>query len=179
MRWDELERVGGIFLECYRRGSTIFLIGNGGSAATASHMACDLTKGTRAAGIPRFRAVALTDNVPLLTAWGNDANFDCIFAEQLVTLARPGDVVLAISASGNSPNILAAVSQAQEVGATTVAWTGAAGGEVAGLADVVIRVPAETMEQVEDGHLVMAHALCVFLRARLGEAARKPAEALG
>lgn len=166
---EDLSEAGRQLLDCYSRGATLYLVGNGGSAATASHFACDLSKGTRQPGVPRFRAVALTDNVPLMTAWGNDASFDRIFAEQLIPLVRPGDLLLAISASGSSPNVLEAVRSARESGAMTMAWTGPTGGAVAGLADTVIRVPAATIEQVEDAHMVLAHALTVFIRSRLGE----------
>jgi D-sedoheptulose 7-phosphate isomerase len=166
---EQINGVGRQLLACYQSGGTVFLLGNGGSAATASHFACDLTKGTRNHAVPRFRVVALTDNVSLMTAWGNDSSYDRIFAEQLNPLVRPGDVVLAISASGNSPNVLEAMREARDAGATTIAWTGPSGGAVAGLADTVIRVPAETIEGVEDGHLVIAHALTRFLRARLAE----------
>jgi D-sedoheptulose 7-phosphate isomerase len=119
--------------------------------------------------------VALTDNVPLMTAWGNDASFDRIFAEQLMPLVRPHDLLLAISASGSSPNVLEALRAAREAGARTMAWTGATGGSAAPLADTVIRVPATTIEQVEDAHMVLAHALTVFMRSRLRE--RSPEEA--
>jgi D-sedoheptulose 7-phosphate isomerase len=165
----QIDDVGRQLLDCYRRGGTVFLLGNGGSAATASHFACDLSKGTRNDAIPRFRVIALTDNVPLMTAWGNDSSYNRIFAEQLSALIRPGDVVVAISASGNSPNVLEAMQAAREGGARTIAWTGPTGGKVAGLVDTVVRVPARTIEGVEDGHMAIAHALTTFLRARLAD----------
>ncbi len=152
---------------CYRRGGTIFLAGNGGSAATASHMACDLAKGVRAAGAPALRVMALTDNVPLMTAWANDTSYDRIFAEQLATLGREGDVIILLSASGNSPNVLAVPEVARRLGVTTIALTGQSGGQLARLADLVARVPADPIEQVEDAHMIIAHSLCVTLRKRL------------
>lgn len=154
-------------LACHARGNTVFILGNGGSAATASHFACDLAKGARAPGLPAFRVVALTDNVPLLTAWGNDTSYDRVFAEQLAALARAGDVVICISASGNSPNVLAVPEVARQVGATTVALTGETGGKLGKLVDLVIRVPAQLIEQVEDAHLIIAHSVCVALRQQL------------
>lgn len=163
----DLTRIEEMLGACYRRGGTIFVAGNGGSAATASHFACDLVKGTRNDPSPRFRVIALTDNVPLMTAWANDSSYDDIFAEQLSALVRRGDVLVLISASGNSPNILEAASAAERAGAVIVALTGAGGGKVAELAKVTVRVPAETMEQVEDGHSVITHALCIALRRRL------------
>lgn len=154
-------------LACQRRGGTIFVLGNGGSAATAAHFACDLAKGTRTNGLPTFRVVALNDNVPLLTAWANDTSYEHVFAEQLVALVRPGDLVVMISASGNSPNVLLAADVATTVGATTIALTGRTGGQLGQLADLTIPVPSDSIEQVEDAHLMVAHSLCVVLREQL------------
>lgn len=167
MPYHMLAGVAEVLWSCYGRGGTIFVLGNGGSAATASHVACDLVKGTRIGGAPTFRVVALNDNVPLLTAWANDTSYARVFAEQLVALVRPGDVVLAISASGNSPNVLAAAEVARAAGATTVALTGQTGGKLWHLADLTVRVPLASIEQVEDAHLVIGHSLCVALRERL------------
>ena len=177
--WRELSDLGGampldaitsaadLLLDCHARGRVVFVVGNGGSAATASHLACDLAKGTRLGGAPTFRVVPLTDNVPLLTAWANDTSYDRVFAEQLASLARPGDLLLAISASGNSPNVVAAAEAARELGATTVALTGRTGGRLALLADLAVRVPSDRIELVEDAHLIVAHSLCVALRQQL------------
>ncbi len=167
MPFSALEHAAELLLDCHRRGSTVFILGNGGSASTASHFACDLAKGTQVPGLPAFRVIALNDNVPLLTAWANDTSYDRVFAEQLSTLVRPGDLVIPISASGNSPNVLAAVRMAQRSQATTIALTGRSGGKLYRLADITIRVPAQSIEQVEDAHLVVAHSLCVVLRRRL------------
>ena len=111
--------------------------------------------------------VPLTDNVPLLTAWANGTSYERVFAEQLAALVRPGDGVVAISASGNSPNILAAARVARESAARTVALSGRTGGRLARLADLTIRVPADPIEQVEDAHVIIAHSLCVALREHL------------
>jgi D-sedoheptulose 7-phosphate isomerase len=154
-------------LDCQARGGVVFIAGNGGSAATASHMACDLAKGTRRDGPPTFRVVALTDNVPLLTAWANDTSYDRVFAEQLRSLAQPGDLLIAISASGNSPNVVAAVEAAALLGVETLAVSGRSGGRIARLADRVIRVPSDRIEVVEDAHLIVAHSVCVAARERL------------
>lgn len=162
-----LESAAKALLECHRRGGTVFVLGNGGSAATASHFVCDLAKGTRTDGFPAFRVLSLTDNVPLMTAWANDTSYDRVFAEQLSALVRPGDVVIAISASGNSPNVLAATRVARQLGAATIALTGQSGGRLGRLAELTIRVPAHSIEQVEDAHLAIAHSLCVALRAQL------------
>ncbi len=167
MPFDMLTKAAELLLDCYRRGSTVFMLGNGGSAATASHFACDLAKGTQVIGLPAFRVISLSDNVPLMSAWANDTNYERIFAEQLATLIHPDDIVIAISASGNSPNILAAARLAQHSGAITLALTGQDGGKLSRLADFTIYVPSQSIEQVEDAHLVIAHSLCVVLRERL------------
>ncbi len=167
MPFDTLASAAQLLLDCYQRGSTVFILGNGGSAATASHFACDLAKGTQVPGLPAFRVIPLSDNVPLLTAWANDTSYDRVFAEQLSTLVRPADVVVAISASGNSPNVLQAAMMAQQSGAILIALTGQSGGQLSQLANLTIRVPAQSIEQSEDAHLVIAHSLCVVLRRRL------------
>jgi D-sedoheptulose 7-phosphate isomerase len=154
-------------LACQRRGGTVFVFGNGGSAATASHFACDLAKGTRVAGGGGVRVIALTDSTPLMTAWANDADFGRVFAEQLVLLARPGDLVVAISASGNSPNVLHGVETAVSIGAETIALTGWPGGKLCAMVDLALRTPDASIELVEDAHLAIAHSLCVALRERL------------
>ena len=162
-----LARVAETLLECQRHDRTIFVLGNGGSAATASHFACDLAKGTQTPGQRPFRVMPLTDNVPLLTAWGNDSSYERIFAEQLATLVRDRDVVVIISVSGNSPNVLHAAKVARDRHATTIAWTGESGGRISAMSDIVVRVPLASIEQVEDAHLIIAHSVCVALRDRL------------
>jgi D-sedoheptulose 7-phosphate isomerase len=157
-------RAAEILLDCHQRGGTIFVVGNGGSAATASHFACDLSKGTRTQGILPFRVVPLTDNMPLVTAWANDSGYDRIFAEQLTALVRPGDVVVIISASGNSPNVVAAAEVARFARAITISMTGRTGGRVSLVSDLTIRTPSDSIEMVEDAHMVIAHSICVALR---------------
>ncbi len=147
-----------------RDGRMIFLCGNGGSAATASHFACDLAKGTRQPGGPMVRAVALTDNIPLLTAWANDTEYRQVFAEQLRPLVRPGDLLIAISGSGNSPNVLEAVCVAREAGAFTIGLTGFQGGKLRELVDLCLIVPSACMEQIEDLHLILHHTITTVLR---------------
>jgi D-sedoheptulose 7-phosphate isomerase len=167
MPFSTLADAAELLLDCQRCGGTIFVLGNGGSAATASHLACDLAKNIRVEGFAPFRAVALTDNAPMLTAWANDNGYDTVFAEQLAALVRSGDVVVAISASGNSSNVLAAVEQAREAGATTLALSGRSGGRLRALSDVAVLVPSDSIELVEDAHLAIAHSLIVALRGRL------------
>ena len=165
--FQTVARSAELLLDCHRGGRTIFVLGNGGSAATASHFACDLAKGTRIEGVPSFRVVPLTDNVPLITAWANDTTYDRVFAEQLSALTRPGDVLVAISASGNSPNVLEAARAARCSGATTISWTGRTGGALYKLSDLTIRVPSDVIEQVEDVHLIIGHSICVAMREQL------------
>jgi D-sedoheptulose 7-phosphate isomerase len=148
-------------------GSTVFVVGNGGSAATASHFAGDLAKGTITPGRPRFRVMALTDNVPLMTAWSNDFGYEDIFAEQLRSVIRRGDVLVAISGSGNSKNVLHAVDLASQVGGITVGLSGFAGGKLSTLVDVPVIVPCDCMEQIEDVHLTLCHLACSVLRERM------------
>jgi D-sedoheptulose 7-phosphate isomerase len=162
--YADIDRVLAEIVGAGERGSTVFLLGNGGSAATASHFACDLAKGTQQPGVRPFRVLALTDNVPLITAWGNDTSYDRIFAEQLRPLVQPHDVVVGISGSGNSPNVLEAMRVARQAGAITIGWTGFQGGQLKDLVDVCVIVPSNSMEQIEDVHLIMEHALCTTLR---------------
>jgi len=158
-----------VFLQAYDSGRTIFLFGNGGSAALASHMTCDLGKGTAPVSGKRLRAVALTDNVALITAWANDTWYERIFAEQLENLLRPGDVAFAISASGNSPNILAALGFARQAGATTAGLAGFQGGKMKFLCDVCVVVPSDNMQIIEDLHLSIAHSVFRALRREIQE----------
>lgn len=153
-----------LLLQARDREARIFFIGNGGSAATASHFANDLAIGTRSAGKP-FRAISLTDNVPVMTAIGNDFGYAEIFRRQLEIQMQPGDVVVAISASGNSPNLLEAVEYATGHGADTVALTGFDGGRLKQIARLNIHVPTTKGEYgpSEDVHMVLDHLVGAFL----------------
>ena len=167
MPFDAIASAADMLLACHRRRGTIFVVGNGGSAATASHFACDLAKGTRNELAPAFRVMPLTDNVPLMTAWANDTSYDRIFAEQLSALVQEDDVVVLISASGNSPNVLAVMEVARAANATTIALTSRSGGVLGQIADLTIHVPTDDIEHVEDAHLAISHSLCVVLRRQL------------
>jgi len=142
----------------------VIIMGNGGSAATASHFACDLGKGTLVPDLPRFRVIALTDNMPLFSALANDFGYDHVFSEQLQSLIQPGDVVIGISGSGNSPNVLNAITSARKAKAITIGLVGFDGGLMKDLVDVYIHVPSNNMEQVEDVHLVLEHLICTCMR---------------
>lgn len=158
-----LNRIAAALWAAYERDATIFVCGNGGSAATASHFACDLSKWTINSRARRVRAIALTDNIPLLTAWSNDQGYADVFVEQLRAHYRAGDVLFAISGSGNSPNVLRAVEWANAEGATTLGITGFDGGQLARSATVVLLVDNHLMPQVEDVHSMVCHALAVNL----------------
>ncbi len=160
----DLERIIGVLDEARMAGKQVFILGNGGSAATASHFASDLAKGAITPGKPRFKAFALTDNMPLFSAWANDAAYEDVFAQQLSNFIQPGDVVIAISGSGKSPNVLKAVHLARSVGATTIGLTGDMGGELQRTTDVCLVVPNRCMEQIEDVHLVIEHVITTCLR---------------
>ena len=151
----------------WQAGSTTFLIGNGGSAATASHMMNDLLKCTLVPGQPRFKAIALTDNVPAMTAFANDQSYEDIFVEPLMALLKPGDTVIGISGSGNSPNVLRAIAYAKETGALTIGLCGDNGGKLAILADVSVCIPAARIGQQEDGHLILNHTIALALHERI------------
>jgi D-sedoheptulose 7-phosphate isomerase len=160
-----IERVGEVFEEARLHGKTIFVIGNGGSASTASHFANDFGFGSRKAGGKAYRMLSLTDNVAFMSACGNDVGYSLIFVEQLKTLMNPGDVVLAISASGNSPNVIAAIDYANTHGAVTVGLSGFDGGRLKEIVDVCIQVttPHGDYGPVEDVHLILDHLVSSFL----------------
>ena len=142
----------------------IFLIGNGGSAATASHFANDLLKATVAEGKPRMKAIALTDNIPIMLAYANDCGYETIFAEQLDALSAPGDLVVAFSGSGRSPNVIRALDLARERGLTTIGITGRDGGAMRERCDICLIAPCEPMEQIEDVHIVLCHLIYSAIR---------------
>lgn len=160
---DAVERLW----QAHSADAQIFACGNGGSSATASHFAEDLAKGIEAPAGRRFRVISLVDSVPMLTAYANDLGYEHVFAEQLKNLARAGDVLLAISGSGRSPNVLRAMEAARQAGCGVVGLTGRDGGEMPPLADICVVVPAESMQQIEDAHLAIAHAIYLELKGRL------------
>lgn len=166
---EAMERVVTIILDAYRRNKHVYIVGNGGSAATATHFACDLSKATIVEGRARLRVTSLTDNVALLTAWANDTSYENVFAEQLCNLLNTGDIVIAISASGDSPNILAAIEAARDRGATTIGLVGFSGGTLKTAADAAIHVQSDSYGVVEDCHLVLEHAITESTRVALIE----------
>ena len=161
---EKIERIVEILQEARLDKRRVFIFGNGGSAATASHFACDLNKGAICLGQHRFRAIALTDSQPLLSAWANDTSYEDIFAQQLENHVDSGDVVIGISGSGNSMNVVNGLKLANLRGATTIGFTGFDGGKVKYIAHVNIIVSSNSMEQVEDVHLLLEHAITTCLR---------------
>src|ERR1700722_6803464 len=165
----QIDRLTDELWNAYQENRAVYLFGNGGSAALASHCACDLGKGTVVEKRRRFRVMALTDNVPLMTAWANDARYEDIFAEQLRSFLQPDDVGFAISASGNSPNVLHALEAAREMGAFTAGLTGYQGGKMKSLCDLCVVVPSETMQVIEDALRCVTHSIFTCFRERIAE----------
>lgn len=165
----QIARTIDILTQARIEGKRIFVMGNGGSAAMASHFVCDLGKGTVQEGKARFKIISLNDNVPLLTAYANDFGYETVFAEPLASLAEPGDVAMAISSSGNSLNVLRAMDVARERGLTTIGITGFEGGRLKEKVDVCVIVPTDSqhpdgMQHAEDGQWVALHAIFVAIR---------------
>lgn len=167
-----VEEVTRLILEKSRDGQDIFLVGNGGSAATASHFATDLVQCSQPEAGLYFRAISLADNVPLLTALSNDKGYEEVFTGQIRNLFRKNDILIAISASGNSPNVIAAVRLARQLGGATVGLVGFDGGELAQICDYVIHAYTNKGEYgpVEDIHLIIDHMVTSYLRMKLSEA---------
>jgi D-sedoheptulose 7-phosphate isomerase len=155
-----VERAIEWFGEARDEGRHIFVCGNGGSAATASHFTCDIIKGASFQKDKRFRMLALNDSLPTLTAYANDVDYSAVFEEQLKNFAKPGDLVMAISGSGNSPNVVRAITCANELGCRTIALTGRDGGKLGPLANLNIHVKSQHMGRIEDAHMIVCHMIC-------------------
>jgi D-sedoheptulose 7-phosphate isomerase len=161
---EAMRRIVPILLTARDSGHLVLLFGNGGSSSTASHFVTDLSKVATRTGARPMRCVALSDNVPSLTALANDTDYSRVFAEPLRTLAGPGDVAIAISGSGNSPNVLEAVAAARAKGVTTIGLSGMGGGKLKGMVDVSVVVPSNSMQHTEDVHVILLHLLTAYLR---------------
>ena len=158
--------------QAYQEEAQIFTCGNGGSALAASHFVTDMAKGVDLpAGVKRFRMVSLVDNLGLLTAYANDVSYEHVFSEPLLNLVRPGDVLIAVSGSGRSPNVLRAMETARQAGASVLALAGRDGGLIPKAADLCLIASTESMQQIEDAHLVALHCLYLELKARAERAA--------
>jgi D-sedoheptulose 7-phosphate isomerase len=167
----EIEKLLDLLVEAYKNEKFVFVIGNGGSAANASHLAQDLAKGTKKNPnqTRRLKALSLTDNLPFITAQGNDEGYDSIFEQQLRTFASQGDLLISISGSGNSPNIIKAVEWANKNGMTTVGITGFDGGKLKKIAHHSVNVVLNDMCTSESIHSIIFHYVILELRERLKE----------
>src|SRR6267154_5691068 len=165
---DPINQIAETLLKAYESERTTYLFGNGGSASLASHFACDLGKGTAYCnGGKRFRVLAFTDNIPTMTAWANDSNYEDVFSEQLRNFVQAEDVAFAISGSGNSKNVLNALQVARDAGATTLGISGFQGGQMKSLCDICVVVPSNNMQIIEDVHLAMAHSIFRIVYTRM------------
>lgn len=152
----------------------IFIMGNGGSASTATHFVCDLAKNTRRSGWPDFRVMGLADNMAIFSAYSNDEGYENGFSQQLASFVRPDDIVIGISASGNSANVLNAIQLARSVRAITIGFTGFDGGQLSSLVDLNLHVNSNCIEHVEDVHLALEHMICKALREKSFETENVP-----
>jgi D-sedoheptulose 7-phosphate isomerase len=166
---DKLTQMGDILYRAYGNDKQVFTLGNGGSASTASHIAADLAKNTIGPHMRRFRITSLNDNTAILTALANDLGYDSVFSEQLQNLIRAGDLLIAVSGSGNSPNVLNAMHYARSQCAEVVGILGFDGGQAAALADLAVIVPSDNYGVVEDVHLIINHILVEHFRSKLAE----------
>lgn len=164
---SDIQDITGILLRAYGSGNRVFVFGNGGGSATSAHFVCDLAKGTASPGKPRLKAISLSENIPLLTAWANDTDYTNTFGEQLRNLVEPGDVVIGLSGSGMSPNVINAFRVAREAGAVSVLLSGFSGGEAARVASRALVVPSSDMQQIEDVHMILTHIIFRCLRQEI------------
>ena len=153
-----------IINEARENGKRIYIFGNGGSAATASHFACDLSKGAIRSDKPRIKAFSLNDTMSQVSAWANDSDYEFVFSEQIENYVELGDIVIAISGSGNSLNVLNGIATARTKGAITIGLTAFDGGHLRGMVDIAIVAPVFSMEQAEDIHLMLEHIITTCLR---------------
>jgi D-sedoheptulose 7-phosphate isomerase len=154
----------GVLQHARMQGNQVLIMGNGGSASTASHFVCDLAKNTRHEGLPHFRAIGLTDNMALFSAYANDEGYENVFSQQLANLIKPGDVVIGISASGNSKNVINAIEEAQKHNVTTIGFTGFDGGRLGEIVNINIHVQSNIIEHVEDVHLMLEHIIIKVIK---------------
>jgi len=175
---EDIDKVIELLYDAWQRGNQVFTCGNGGSASTATHFACDLVKTTAVPGKRGFKAECLNDNIPLMLALINDEGFDNLFCEQLKTKFQKGDVLICISVHGGagrdkaelwSQNLLKAVKYAKEKGGKTIGLSGFDGGPMKEIADACIVVPVNSTAHVESFHLALEHLICACLRQKIGE----------
>jgi D-sedoheptulose 7-phosphate isomerase len=161
-----IEEAADVVTEALKRGDKVLLCGNGGSAADAQHFATEMTVKMKQVRSP-MAAIALTTNSSLLTAQANDLGFDTVFSRQIESLGRAGDVLVAISTSGMSPNILSAVTAARQMGIKVIGLTGCGGGKVAAMSDIAITIPSDEAPRIQEAHIAVCHLICEFAEAAL------------
>lgn len=160
---DQFEKVGRTLMSAYNKQTHVFIMGNGGSGSTASHFACDINKGCCVGLEKKFKVICLNDNIPTMLAYANDLSYQQVFVEQLKNFLLPDDVVIGISGSGNSENVIHAVSYAKEKGAKTIGLTGFDGGRLAKIVDIPFIAAINDMQKVEDVHMIVVHMLMQYL----------------
>lgn len=163
----DIGEIANIIFAAYKNRKQVFILGNGGSACTASHFARDLKIGAAAEGKPRLRASSLTDNVAIITTLANDIGYESVFKEQLSGLLNTGDVVIGISVSGNSPNVLRAIEFARDEGAVTIGLIGFGGGKLKEIVQKSVTLSSTDYGQVEDTHLVLVHIISYLIREKI------------
>jgi len=164
---DEIENFINELEEAYKNDKNIFVMGNGGSASTASHFACDINKGVSLKLNKRFKVISLNDNIPIMLAYANDISYDSIFEEQLKNYIKKDDLVIGISGSGNSKNVLMAIEYANAIGARTFGITGYDGGKLKKIAEKSIVIRSNDMQKIEDCHMILVHLTMQYLSDKL------------
>jgi len=164
---DELEKLEEIIFDAYKDNKTIFVIGNGGSASAATHWACDFSKGTRVEGKKPLRCISLTDNIAIMTAISNDISYEDLFVEQLKVFFSPGDILIGISASGNSENIVKALQYCKDNGGVAVAIVGFTGGKCKEEANHIVYIQNNEYGIVEDIHIIIDHMISQKIKKRI------------
>lgn len=164
---DRIVKVIDLLHSARLAGRQIFIMGNGGSASTATHFVCDLAKNARKEGWPHYKVIGLSDNMAIFSAYANDEGYENVFAQQLANLVMPEDIVIGISASGHSKNVLNAITLAKSQNATTIGFTGFDGGRLSSMVDINIHVNSNIIEHVEDIHLVLEHMIVKALREQV------------
>lgn len=159
---EKIVQVARLMERAFRNGSKVLLFGNGGSATDAAHMAAEFVGRYKRERAP-LPAIALATDIAAITCIANDYGFEALFARQVLAHGRKGDIAIAISTSGNSPNVLKGIEAAKSLGMTTIAWTGGAGGKLAGLADYAFVVPSTVTARIQESHITLAHVLCELI----------------
>jgi D-sedoheptulose 7-phosphate isomerase len=167
---EAIQKAIDVLHETRLSGRKVFIMGNGGSASTASHFVCDLGKNTRMQGWPNFKVIGLADNMAIFSALANDEGYGNVFSQQLANLVEANDVVIGISASGKSPNVLNAIEVARQAGALTIGLSGYDGGHLASMVDISVHVPSFCIEHVEDIHLILEHMMTKALKEKVNAA---------